>query len=334
MSTVASRVHGGPDELGLPRWDFSSNGNACGPCPMALRALRRADPMHYPDPAYRVLRERLADFHGVAVWRIVPAASASEFIFRITALAARSGLRHVRLPRHGYGDYRHAAQAWGLALSERDDEGPALAWACEPSSPEGLADPAFATPRSTGTIRVLDRAYEPLRLHGAPSLGAAALDDVWQLFSPNKALGLTGVRAAYAIAPSYGEAEAAQLEQLACSWPLGAHGVALLQVWCEALVQQWLQGSREQLRTWRSAQLQLLQSLRWHVQPGLANFMLARPQQPVPALLAHLRAQGLKLRDCTSFGLPGALRLSVQPPPAQAALRRACQAYDPPANGL
>lgn len=326
MNTVPGRMHGGPDESGVPAWDFSSNGNACGPCPMALQALRRADPTRYPDPAYRTLRERLAGFHDVAAWRIVPAASASEFIFRITALAARNGLRSVRLPRHGYGDYRHAAQAWALSLAEPGDDGPALAWACEPSSPQGLADHGFAAPAPPGSVRVLDRAYEPLRLEGVPSLDAAALGDAWQLFSPNKALGLTGVRAAYAIAPAKGQAQAAQLEQLACSWPLGAHGVALLQAWCEAPVQAWLQDSRVRLRAWKSAQLQLLQSLGWQVQPGVANFMLARPPQPVPTLLAGLRAQGVKLRDCTSFGLPGALRLSVQPPAAQAALRRACEA--------
>ncbi|MDD2690854.1 MAG: hypothetical protein PHX69_03610, partial [Simplicispira sp.] len=42
-----------------------------------------------------------------------------------------------------------------------------------------------------------------------------------------------------------------------------------------------------------------------------------------PALLAHLRAQGIKVRDCASFGLPGHWRLGVLAPQAQAALRRA-----------
>ena len=69
--------HGGPDALGVPRWDFSTNANACGPCPMALAALQQADARHYPDPAYTHLRERLAAFHGVARQRMVLAASAS-----------------------------------------------------------------------------------------------------------------------------------------------------------------------------------------------------------------------------------------------------------------
>jgi histidinol-phosphate aminotransferase len=44
------------------------------------------------------------------------------------------------------------------------------------------------------------------------------------------------------------------------------------------------------------------------------------------ALLVRLCGQGVQLRDCASFGLPGMLRLSVQPPRAQAALRTALEA--------
>lgn len=325
MSTLqAAREHGGPDALGLPAWDFSTNGNACGPCPPALDCVQRADASRYPDPSYRALRERLAAFHGVQPQRIVPAASASEFIFRITALAARLGLRRVRLPRHGYGDYRQAASAWGLEPAA-GDAAPALCWACEPSSPMGGQDAALGrgSQAAPGSLRVLDRAYEPLRLEGAPSLGPGELDAVWQLFSPNKALGLTGVRAAYAIAPEEGQEQARELERLACSWPLGAHGLALLLAWCEAPVQQWLQESRFVLREWKAAQVRLLEGMGWAVLPGLANFMLCRPPGALPPLLAGLRQRGIKLRDCASFGLPGSLRLSVQPPAAQAALRDA-----------
>jgi len=39
--------------------------------------------------------------------------------------------------------------------------------------------------------------------------------------------------------------------------------------------------------------------------------------------VASLRAQGIKLRDTTSMGLPGHWRLSVQPPAAQNALAKA-----------
>ena len=340
--------------------------------------------------------------HGVAPARIVIAASASEFIYRITAWAAHTlppGARTVALPPHGYGDYAHAAQAWGLrvvhAVHEVGDAGdasvPGLHWACEPGSPLGQADAALVAWRMAATqggmqrdvavdrvvdgfgdrsvdglvdgamdgpregvrerprdepcdepsndepagapapVRVLDCAYAPLRLSGQPSLDAAALDAVWRLYSPNKALGLTGVRAAYAIAPSGGQQRVAQmvaqLEALAPSWPLGAHGVALLAAWTQPAVHAWLQESLHTLRVWKARQIALLQAQGWQVLESEAPFFCARPPvadaADVPALCAQLRRHGVRLRDCSSFGLPGLVRLGVRAPASQDALLRA-----------
>jgi len=65
------RVHGGPDGQGAPLHDFSTNSNACGPCPHALAAVQQADATRYPDPGYTDLRQRLADFYAVDAARIV-----------------------------------------------------------------------------------------------------------------------------------------------------------------------------------------------------------------------------------------------------------------------
>ena len=312
--------HGGPDALGVPRWDFSTNANAVGPCPMALAAVQRADPQHYPDPGYTALRAALAAFHGVAVERIVVAGSASEFIARVTAAVARSGGRRVWLPALSYGDYAHAAKAWGLQRVN-DPAQADLLWPCEPSSPLGTAEPMANAVAEQGGVVVLDRAYEPLRLSGHGSLGAEALDRVWQLWSPNKALGLTGVRGAYAIAPLRGLAMAQTLAQMAPSWPLGAHAVAMLTAWVQADAQRWLAQSRVQLAEWKAVQRAMLQSAGWQCLPSEANYLCARAPQPLN--VEALRAQGIKLRDTTSLGLPGHWRLGVLPPAAQQALHTA-----------
>ncbi|MBT3066140.1 aminotransferase class I/II-fold pyridoxal phosphate-dependent enzyme [Rhodoferax sp. U11-2br] len=318
----SSWTHGGADALGAARFDFSTNSNACGPCPQALAAVQAADASHYPDPAYTTLRQSLAAFHGVAPERVLLASSASEAIFRLTAWAKQQGVGSVCLPDHHYGDYARAAQAWGLL--HRDDPTDALCWACEPSSPLGQShEPWFL---DTARFTVLDRAYAPLRLSGEASLNAAQLDQVWQLFTPNKALGLTGVRAAYLIAPSPFETrdggqkdlDFERLKLMAPSWVLGAHGVALLQSWVSPEVQAWLADSLTCLRDWKARQIDLLQQLGWQVAPSEANYFCARP--PVPMDLATLRQHGIKLRDATSFGLPGWYRLGVLAPQAQDAL--------------
>ena len=334
------RVHGGPDALGVPLHDFSTNSNACGPCPQALAAVQAADATRYPDAGYTALRVALADFYSVESWRIVLAGSASEFIYRFTAWTRQQGARSVGLPVHAYGDYAHAAQAWCLAAAPNHVDAD-LVWACEPSSPLGqnLATLPSALFVEQGTVVhavggltpehpahylhrahvVLDCAYAPLRLEGTPSLSDAQRQQVWQLFSPNKALGLTGVRAAFAIAPLGAEKASTQLEALAPSWVVGAHGVAMLQAWTHADTQVWLHSSLQILCHWKKRQVQGLQALGWTVQPSNTPFFCAQPPAGLDAsaLCTALRVQSLKLRDATSFGLAGWVRLGVLSPLAQ-----------------
>jgi histidinol-phosphate aminotransferase len=330
--------HGGPDASGAAPHDFSTNGNGCGPCPAALAAVQAADAGSYPDPGYTALREALASFHGVATERIVVAASASEFIHRISAAVTQAGGRRAWLPAQSYGDCERAARAWGLELVRapmETGEDADLLWACEPSSPLGqaqadlapmLGDTSICDAMQRPRTWVLDLAYEPLRLEGLCTLDHTQRDRVWQLWTPNKAMGLTGIRAAYAIAPSDLHNAAITVQQLdarAPSWPIGAHGVALLQAWVGAEAQRWLVRSREILRGWKTSQRALCESLGWTCLPSDANFFCARTDLPYPEVAAELRAAGIKLRDCASFGLPGRVRLGVLPPGSQQALAQA-----------
>ena len=330
MALDSLRIHGGPDARGPALYDFSTNSNACGPCPQALAMVQSADATRYPDASYTALRQSLAAFHAVQPWRIVLAGSASEFIFRITAWVRQQGGQTVHLPPHAYGDYAHAAQAWGLQAATDPDDAD-LVWACEPSSPLGQAHNVWPrwlvghgerrSASRQGTL-VLDCAYAPLHLGGVANLSSAQRTAVWQLFSPNKSLGLTGVRAAYAIAPLGSDVAVQQLDALAPSWVVGAHGAAMLTAWTQPEVQTWLLQSLASLRLWKSRQIEQLTSLGWTCLPSDANYFCAQPPAgvDVPGLCAALRLSGIQLRDTTSFGLPGWARMAVLPPEAQDAL--------------
>jgi histidinol-phosphate aminotransferase len=349
--------HGGADALGVARHDFSTNANACGPCPLAAQAVAQADASHYPDPEYASLIGDLSTAIGVYPDRILLAASASECIARLTAavtsLFGRTDARPgVWVPTPAYGDYARAARPWGLPLVERPAQA-ALVWHCEPASPtgQGLAAWRGLDDARPEQVWVLDAAYEPLRLDGHGSLTVAQRERVWQMFSPNKSLGLTGVRAAYLIAPSAALETgspawrvAQRMRALAPSWPIGAHGVAMLKAWVQPEVQHWLSRSLDQLRKWRQAQNALLRDMGWAQQPSDSPFGVARPpladapattqgdgggkgHGDLAAMLAFMRARGVKLRDTASMGLPGWLRLSVRPPADQDALRDAWQAF-------
>lgn len=359
MEICGAYNHGGPDADGVPLHDFSTNANAAGPCPAVLHRLQQLVPDTYPDPAYASLRTQLARWHDVTPARIVMGASASELIMRLTA-AVLPDLASVWVPRHAYGDYHRAADAWGRTAEVWEGEdrrhvspafvaglpslvpGPRarLVWITWPASPQGDMPPALTglagalTPKD---VVVLDMAYAPLRLDGdtrsgAPD-GADALPEVLaaracRLFSPNKALGLTGVRGAYLVLPEVRGLPdlAVRLARLAPSWPLGAHGQAMLEAWMEPGVQQWLAESRKTLQGWKATLEAGLLQRGWQLMPSVASFCCARPPVPLPELpgwLAGLRTQGIKLRDAGSFGLPGWVRLGVRTPASQQALWQA-----------
>jgi histidinol-phosphate aminotransferase len=328
MNGHRPRVHGGPGPNGPARWDFSSNGNAAGPCPQALAAVAAADPRHYPHHQHQAVREALAALHGVHWRQVLPAAGASEFMQRISAVARgltngpAAACAAVHLPPMAYGDYATAAQAHRWPVVHHGDVRPvALRWFADPGSPLGQDGPPPAHPGAWPTV--LDLAYAPLRLDGASPWSAAQRQQAIQLHSPGKALGLLGLRAAYAVLPAPGAADwavdrwAVALEAAAPSWPWGVHAEALLLAWASAPVQTWLQHSLPTLRGWRALQRQGLQQRGMALADSTTPFFAAR----LPSGAAsRATAAGLALRDTASFGLPGWCRLNTLPPEGQAAL--------------
>jgi histidinol-phosphate aminotransferase len=340
--------HGGPDGGPPIRWDFSTNANPLPQPPALLAALAQADRTRYPDPHYRALRHTLAPAWSLDPARVLPTAGSSEAIRRLTLAARLQGLTTVWLPEPGYGDYRAAAEALGLAVRSyangesllsglvqaRSAAHVALVWLNEPCNPTGASLPApfwqtlHRLVADGACVVGLDRAYEPLRLQGRDPIPAETAALCWQLWSPNKALGLTGVRAGVVVAPDTARGLVQQaMHSLAPSWVLSAEGVALLQAWCGPETQAWLAHSRRTLRTWMHAQRTLLSALGWVHQASCTPFGLSRPAALGPAdmalALAHLRTQGIRLRDTTSMGLTGWWRLATLSPAAQADLAAA-----------
>jgi histidinol-phosphate aminotransferase len=328
--------HGGPDATGIARFDFSTNANAAGPLPAVAAAVAAADRTRYPDPAYRALREHLAAWHDTTPQRIVIAGSASEFIHRVTQLAARSRrvLRAV-VPSPGYGEYAAAAHAAGLEVVAHSAQRPRaptaddLWWITEPSSPGGetLGDglgTLIERAHVAGALVALDLAYQPLRLDArtlSPWSGHA-----WCLWSPNKSCGLPGVRAAYAIAPAGDDAVVQALQAAAPSWIAGAGGVQMLLAFASDQAQAELAAQRKTLSSWRGLLSAGLRAVDWQVHDAdsVTPFFVARPPGGFSA--AALRVEGIQLRDTESMGLRGGMRLSAQPPQAIDALLRALEA--------
>ena len=345
------QLHGGEDGLGPVLHDFSTNANPMGPSPVVLEAVQKASVERYPDPNYSGLRLELARFHQIDPDRIDPCSGVSEGIRRLTlawhVLHGQRGI--VLVPRPGYIDYKASAVSLGMrwqphggdlptleVVRQLPDDCKPLVWLCEPCNPTGTAhatafmEELVEEVHRRGGMVALDRAYEPLRLTGGPTVTPAMADRVWQLWSPNKAAGMTGGRGGYGIAPREFSEDMIKLRhrmrQLSPSWVLGADGVAMLHAAITPEHQAWLAESLEQVRKWAKGQRESLQSWGWTCWEGVTPFILAQPmnsRMDVQAWLSDLRAQGIRVRDASNMGLPGWIRLGVRPPQTFHALARA-----------
>lgn len=314
-------VHGSTDSLPEPRYDFSSNANALGPCPPVLAAVRSADVSRYPDPLYTRLRERLAAWHGTTPERVVVGAGASELILRLVRHFDRTVLQLAPT----FSEYaRGAAIVRKRVISAPSPESflraqrrrETLAFLCCPNNPTGQVwDPAFiATAARQGPL-IVDLAYASLCGSAQAVDIEAAAAHAWRLYSPNKAFGLTGVRGAYLVAPR----AVRRLTDEAPSWVIGRDAVAMLEASLEPPAREWLAESIPRLRRWRTQLAEGLRRLRVEVRESPATFMLAEVGDG-GRVGKHLREAGIRVRDARSFGLERWIRLSAQPAPARKAL--------------
>lgn len=311
-------VHGGTDDGPEPQHDFSSNANPLGPCPSVLAAVRAADLTRYPDPAYTRLRRILADHHGTVPQKIVVGAGASELILRL--------IRHARGSVHVLGptfsEYARCARVEGRIVIEagtmeeflhlqRTRHG--LGFVCWPNNPTGTQWPLdfLAAAARTGPL-VVDLAYAPLCPDGQLAGAEAAAERAVRLYAPNKAFGLTGLRAAYAITPQVWRT----VPWLAPAWVIDRPAEAFLAASVRPEALRWLGETRSQFTAWRRTLALALVGRGIPVRESAATFLLARVGRAAETA-RRLRADGIRVRDAGSFGLPEWIRLSAQPPEAQ-----------------
>jgi histidinol-phosphate aminotransferase len=314
-------VHGSTDSLPEPRYDFSSNANALGPCPPALAAIRAADVSRYPDPLYARLREQLAAWHGTTADRIVVGAGASELIVRLVRHFDRTVLHLAPT----FSEYARAAaiarkrlicapspESFLRAQGRHDT----LAFLCCPNNPTGeVWDPGFIAMAARRGPLVIDLAYASLCGSAQAAEIEAAAAGAWRLYSPNKALGLTGVRGAYLITPR----SARRLVGEAPSWVIGRDAVAMLEASLEQPSRAWLADCIPRLWRWRKQLADGLRRLRLDVRESPATFLLVDVGNG-RRVSRRLREAGIRVRDAGSFGLDRWIRLSAQRTHARTAL--------------
>lgn len=330
-------VHGGTDGGPPIRIDFSTNAHPLGPNPFVREAVERADRSRYPDPLYTSLRGTLGAFHGVDAERIVVGASASELIWRLTRCWDAAGGAAVVTDQRTFGEYLRAAQALRVPVAADRALWPTatavLHWCCNPDNPSGANNDdriaaalgGMRAGREDRDLVVADLAYWPFHkllasdVSSPAQLSAPWADYVLQLWSPNKLHGLTGVRGAYLVLPTtpHPRVSADALACFAPSWVLGVDGMALLHSHTRPEASQFLHDTAPAVRAWKKHQDRRLHEAGWQSESSPLHYGLWRP--PVQASRwaqwhARLREGGIRLRDATSFGRPGWVRLVSRAP--------------------
>jgi threonine-phosphate decarboxylase len=221
--------------LGLgegPLLDFSACLNPLGPPPAAVEAARRAldEVHHYPEPGCPRLTERIAEYHGVPVDRVIVGAGSTELI----GLLGQS-LREV-LELHAYerGDpampvshlveptrraYRRASvlnqlrtEVWsrhvlGWDLDFLPIKAAGVFWTGHPNNPTGRAwDRSQLLPLvdgSLGLLTVVDETYLPFLPDESERTLVSAVaerENLLVLRSFTKFYAMPGLRVGYAVA--------------------------------------------------------------------------------------------------------------------------------------
>jgi histidinol-phosphate aminotransferase len=310
--------------------DFSANGNVIGPSPAVANAIHLVDVSRYPDREANILRTALAERLQVPIECLVAGNGSTELIWAIARAYLGPGRCSVSLGPT-YGEYRAAAAVAGAEAHElfhpqlkMDPEWiaavlrayqPHVVWLCHPNNPTGATFPLDLLPQlltaHPRALFVVDEAYLTLCESVPTALPLISTGQVLVLRSMTKDAALAGLRIGYAVAsPPVTQS----LRRALPPWSVSAlaQAAALAALADEAHAQS----ARVAVAAARRHLVHGLGRLDVFPHPSVANFVLARIGE-ASRVARQLLDHGCAVRDCTSFGLPDAIRIGVRPIPDQ-----------------
>ena len=354
VSTIPPATHGSRDYSELRRLglnpaevvDFSSNTNPYGPHPAVVQAVRAATSdtalAHYPDRDCLALRAALAAADDLAPEHILPGNGVTELIYLVASAFVWPGSRHLILSPT-FGEYSRAIHLAGGILYEHRPQTlnnltlkaeevvaiirrvqPDGVWFCNPNNPTGqlwtpeeLAN-LYAADSKQRMLWVIDESYRHFVARSV-NWPDHAPSNLIRLRSLTKDYSLAGLRLGYAVAaPELMNALRAAQPPWSVNSLAQVAGVAALQ----PEVIAWREQTLAQLQDNAAILWTDLSGLGMTILPTTTTFALAAVEDA--ALFRRwLLQDGLLVRDCASFGLPGYIRIAANRPEANRQLVRA-----------
>ncbi len=320
-------------DIGRPIIKLSSNENAYGPSPKAIAAISRAAPKInlYPDKEGRALRGALSRHLGIPVASIALGNGSDEILDNLSKIYLGEG---DNLVTHStFSTYRTVALSCGAetrvvemppeagidveALVDACDRRTRILLVCSPNNPTGSIVDRRGVARlidfccDRGVFLVMDEAYADFSedyVSPAERLSREGLDGaVSRTFS--KAYGLAGLRVGYCISS---EEVISRLNLV--RMPFNVSSVAQAAALAALEDQEHYRSCVERIRKGRAELARGIAALGMVAHPSEANFVLAsvKPVGFTASRFAEAVLQtGFAVRDCTSFGLPDHVRISV-----------------------
>jgi histidinol-phosphate aminotransferase len=320
--------------------DFSANLNPFGPPPGIKKAMGRANIAAYPDSRAGELRRLLVDKLKVNEDNIIVGSGSVELI-RLAALAYFGRGDIVLIIEPTFGEYEVACQVSGASIIRQrrapksfqlDIEGtirlikhrrPKGIFIDNPNNPTGqyLSQAEFERllDAAKDSLVVLDEAYITFVDNVWPSLGMIRENNLLVLRSMTKDYALAGLRLGYGVA---GKEVISSLRRICPPWNVNA--VAQQAGLVAVAAEGYLRRCQLKLKPARSYLVAELSRLGLPPVPSAANFLLVGVGN-APRFRQKLLQRRALVRDCTSFGLPGYVRISPRTLPECRRLVRAIE---------
>lgn len=296
------------------------NENSLGMSPLALKAAQTEivqNGHRYPVGSVKLLRDTLAEKHGVSSSQVIFGNGSTEVIGAIVTLAARNGASVIE-PSPTFGDVRRRAKSAGMevhqvpvgadfktdisALKEQAKQvkGPLLINICNPNNPTGsVVDHSslvkWITSAPDDHTFLIDEAYfEYAQLNPAYSsvlpLIIQGQENVVLTRTFSKIYGMAGMRIGYGIAAPK---TAAQLRRFAAGFNLSAAGIAaaVTSLGDDAFYQRSLTSNQNG----KKLLLEALDELNLQYIESNTNFVLHRIESDLASYASRMAANGINV---------------------------------------
>ena len=315
--------HGGELEVGVSDSiiDFSVNLNPYGPPDFVPEAIQEAikEITRYPDTDCTELRTEIAHKFGCAKNEVLVGAGVSELIQLIALSFVKN---RVLIPQHTYGEYGTATKMMGAQIERlempnlrinpgsvveemiQDD----VVFICNPNNPTGqyLNKPEIAQileeAERVDALVVLDEAYVDFVSDAFPA-HTCSTQNLIILRSLTKSFAIPGIRIGYAISS---EAIINELEKVKVPWSVSACAQKVGAAVIGAEGDKFLSETRARIERSKRKVEEIITDL--HTDANYYILDVGNASEVKKRLLKL----GIRVRDCTSFGLPAHIRFSVR----------------------